>query len=85
MICKYAVPYGLGAGDFVAVGTIAWAGQKSSNEAPKSFKNIQVDVLSLHALTKEVEETVFKAPLAPEREARLSGRRWVHNCAPRFG
>ena len=65
-------PFGFGVGDFVAVGTLAWTVFKSCKEAPESFSNIHIEVLSLHALTKEAEETVFKSPLTPERGARLA-------------
>ena len=66
------VPYGFGVGDFITVGTLAWTVYKSCKAAPESFKNIHLEVLSLQALTKEAEETVFKTPLTPERQARLA-------------
>ena len=65
------VPYGFGVGDFVAVGTIAWNVYKSCRAAPGSFSNISNEVLSLHAVLKEADETIFRSPLSPESQARL--------------
>lgn len=66
------VPFGFGVGDFVAVGTLAWNVFKSCKAAPESFGNISVEVLSLHAVLKEGEETLFVRPLPPARAERLS-------------
>ena len=65
------VPYGFGVGDFVAVGTLAWNVYKSCRAAPGSFSNISIEVLSLHAVLKEADETIFKSPLSPESQVRL--------------
>ena len=65
------VPYGFGVGDFVAVGTLAWDVYKSCRAAPGSFNNISIEVLSLHAVLKEADETIFRSPLSPESQARL--------------
>lgn len=65
------VPYGFGVGDFVAVGTLAWNVYKSCRAAPGSFSNISTEVLSLHAVLKEADETVFRSALSPESQARL--------------
>ena len=65
------VPYGFAVGDFVAVGTLAWDVYKSCKAAPGSFSNICNEVLSLHAVLKEADETIFRIPLPPERQARL--------------
>ena len=65
------VPYGFGVGDFVAVSTLAWNVYKSCKAAPGSFSNISNEVLSLHAVLKEADETIFRSPLPPERQARL--------------
>lgn len=65
------VPIGFGVGDFVAVGTLAWNVYKSCKAAPGSFSNISNEVLSLHAVLKEADETIFKSPLLPESRARL--------------
>lgn len=60
-----------GAGDIVAVGTLAWNVYKSCKDAPDSFKDISNEVLSLHAVLKEADETIFKSPLPPQSQARL--------------
>ena len=65
------IPYGFGVGDFVAVGTLAWNVYKSCRAAPGSFSNISTEVLSLHAVLKEADETIFRSPLSPESQARL--------------
>ena len=65
------VPYGFGVGDIVAVGTLAWNIYKSCRAAPGSFNNISTEVLSLHAVLKEADETIFRSPLSPESQARL--------------
>ncbi len=49
---------GVGVGDFIAVGTLAWNVYKSCKDAPGTFQNISYDVLSLHAFLKEAEETI---------------------------
>ena len=59
---------GYGSGDFIALGTLAWSVYKSCKEAPESFKDISLEVLSLHAVLKEAEETIFMQPLSPTRE-----------------
>ena len=47
--------------------TNQWVGKA----APGSFENISAEVLSLHAVLKEGEETLFVSPLSPERAERL--------------
>jgi hypothetical protein len=55
----------------ISVATLAWKVYKSCKEAPESFGHIAIDVASLHAVLKEVEETVFAQPLSPARQERL--------------
>jgi hypothetical protein len=62
---------GYGVGDFIAVGTLAWNVYKSCKGAPESFGNISSEVLSLHAVLKEAEETVFAQPLSPQKQERF--------------
>lgn len=40
--------------------------------APESFGNIHVEVLSFHAVLKEIQETVLPRPQSDERQARLA-------------
>ena len=63
--------FGYAVGDFIAVGTLAWNVYKSCKEAPESFGNISFEVLSLHAVLKEAEETVFAQHLSPTQQERL--------------
>ena len=53
------------------IGNLAWRVYKSTKEAPESFNNIHMEILSLHALLKEAEETIFRAPIALSRQERL--------------
>jgi hypothetical protein len=48
--------FGFSIGDFVAVGNLAWQVWKSCKDAPESFRNVSQEVLSLHAVLKEIEE-----------------------------
>ena len=63
--------YTPGVGDVVAVGTLAWNVYKSCKGAPGSFSNISNEVLSLHVVLKEVDETFLKSPLPPQSQKRL--------------
>lgn len=64
--------FGFSVGDFVAAGNLAWQVYKSCKAAPESFKNISQEVLSLHAVLKEIEETLLGRPLPPSKEAGLA-------------
>jgi hypothetical protein len=63
--------FGYGVGDFITIGALAWNVYKSCKGAPESFGNISFEVLSLHAVLKEAEETVFAQPLLPTKQERL--------------
>jgi hypothetical protein len=63
--------FGYSDGDFIAIGTFAWKVYKSCKEAPESFGIISLEVLSLQAVLKEAEETVFAQPLPPDKQERL--------------
>ena len=78
--------FGYGVGDFIAIGALAWNIYKSCKGAPESFGNISFEVLSLHAVLKEAEETVFARPLSPTKQEYLkSSWRWVLPCLERLG
>jgi hypothetical protein len=62
---------GYGIGEFTAIGTLAWKVYKCCKEAPESFGDISLEVLSLHAVLKEAEETVFAQPLPSAKQERL--------------
>ncbi len=57
--------FGYSVGDCIVVGTLAWKVYKATKGAPDAFQKIHVEVLSLHAVLKEAEETVCKSPQSP--------------------
>ncbi|KAH0537212.1 hypothetical protein FGG08_005991, partial [Glutinoglossum americanum] len=63
--------FGYSVGDIVLLGQLAWKAYKSCKDAPESFKNISHEVLSLHALLKEIEENLSAQTLSLTRQARL--------------
>ena len=64
--------FGYSVGDFIAVGQLAWTVYKSCRDAPESFNNISVEVLSLHALLKEVEEMISDHLVPESKQASLA-------------
>jgi hypothetical protein len=52
----------------IAIGTLAWRIYRSRKEAPESFKDISLEVLSLHAVLKEAEEILFAHPLSTTKQ-----------------
>jgi len=63
--------FGYSVGDFIAIGNLSWKVYKSCKGAPGSFKDISSEVLSLHVVLKEAEETVFAHPLSTTKQERL--------------
>ena len=63
--------FGYGVSDFITIGALAWNVFESCKDAPESFENIAFEVLSLHAVLKEAEETVFGQPLSPTKQKHL--------------
>jgi hypothetical protein len=70
-ILRCPMSFGYSVGDFIAVGVLAWDVYKSCKGAPESFGNISSEVLSLHAVLKEAEETVFARHLSLQKRERL--------------
>ena len=66
---------GFSAGDFFVVGQFAWRIYKECKEAPESFGNLSQEVLSLHALLKEVEEAYSRQTLSQSQRERLAAVR----------
>ena len=62
---------GLSVGDFATLGQLAWKIYKACKDAPEGFKNISQEVLSLHAVLKELEETYSDANLSAAQRSRL--------------
>ncbi|MCJ1263054.1 hypothetical protein MMC22_002924 [Lobaria immixta] len=63
--------FGYSVGDFVVVGQLAWKIYKVCKDAPESFKNVAQEVLSLHAVLKELEETYSDANFSAAQQSRL--------------
>jgi hypothetical protein len=66
-----SMSFGYSVGDFIALGTLTWRVYKSCKEASEAFQDISLEVLSLFAVLKEAEETVFAQPLSPAKQERL--------------
>jgi hypothetical protein len=64
--------FGTSVGDFITVGKLVRQAYQLWNDAPDSFKNISSEVLSLHALLNEVDETLSGQPLSRSQQARLA-------------
>ena len=60
-----------GVGQLTTLATFAWSIYKSCKAAPEAFENISFEVLSLHAVLKEAEETVFAQSLSPAKQERM--------------
>ncbi|KAI9780749.1 MAG: hypothetical protein M1839_006536 [Geoglossum umbratile] len=63
--------FGYGVGDILSLEQLAWKAYRSCKDAPESFKNISQEVLSLHALLKEIQENLSTETLSSTRQARL--------------
>lgn len=63
--------FGYSIGDFVTTGQLAWKIYKSCKDAPESFGHIHTEVLSLHAVLKEVHEAFSQQTLSPSRQTSL--------------
>ncbi|KAL9118170.1 MAG: hypothetical protein Q9187_005289 [Circinaria calcarea] len=69
------VSLGYSIGDFITVGHLAWNVYRSCKDAPGSFSNIFLEVLSLHAVLKEVGEILSDGDdgsISAAQSARLS-------------
>lgn len=62
--------FGYSVSDFIVLGQLAWRVYKSCKDAPDGFKNVSQEVLSLHAVLKEVEETFSQATLSAAQQSR---------------
>ncbi|MCJ1272199.1 hypothetical protein MMC22_012107 [Lobaria immixta] len=63
--------FGFSVGDFAALGHFAWKIYRACKDAPEGFKNIIQEVLSLHAVLRELEETHSDANLSAAQQSRL--------------
>lgn len=64
--------FGYSIGDFITTGQFAWNLYKSCSGAPESFNNISHEVLSLHAVLKQIEEAIPSQSLSVAEKCRLS-------------
>jgi hypothetical protein len=63
--------FGYSVGDIVLLGQLAWKAYRSCKDAPESFKNVSQEVLSLHAILREIEETFSGQTLLSTRQDNL--------------
>ncbi|KAL8696910.1 MAG: hypothetical protein Q9224_002554, partial [Gallowayella concinna] len=63
--------FGYSVVDFVAISTLAWSVYKSCKEAPGSFANVSLELLSLHAVVKEFGDSLARHTLPPSQQAGL--------------
>lgn len=63
--------FGCSVGDFLALGQLAWKIYKTCKDAPQGFKNVSQEVLSLHAVLKEVEEMYSDTTMSAAQQSRL--------------
>lgn len=64
--------FGFSVGDFIAVGKLALAVYRSCRDAPESFSNISMEVLSLHAVLTEVGELIANQEMLPTKQNSLA-------------
>ncbi|MCJ1354949.1 MAG: hypothetical protein MMC33_004939 [Icmadophila ericetorum] len=64
--------FGYGVGDFITTGQFAWSLYKTCSGAPESFSNISNEVLSLHAVLKQIEEAIPSQSLSLSELHRLN-------------
>jgi len=65
--------FGVGAGDIVTIGTLAWQLYRTCKESSDEFKRIYGEVASLHVVLKETEEFLAETRgLSPTRDAKLA-------------
>ena len=66
-----SMSFGYSISDSVNPGLLAWKIYKSCKDAPENFKTISQEVLCLHAVLKEVEETFSNQNLSASKQSRL--------------
>lgn len=62
---------GFSTSDFPSLGSLTWNVYRSCRDGPESFRNISNEVLSLHAVLKEVEEDLSSCSLSDESRSQL--------------
>lgn len=64
--------FGYSVGDVLAVTQLAWKVYKSCRDAPESYRHIHHEVLSLHAILKEIDETFSTSDLTGTKAQSLA-------------
>lgn len=59
--------FGFGIGDIVSLSCLAWNIYQACKEIPARFDQVSLEVLSLHAVLKEVDEAVKEEDLTLPR------------------
>jgi hypothetical protein len=63
--------FGFSIGDFVAVGQLAWQVYRKCKSAPSEFKAISSQLISLHIVYKDVNETIEEWGLSESKKGDL--------------
>lgn len=63
--------FGFSVSDCAVLGKLAWKIYKACKDAAEGFKNISHEVLSLHAVLKELDETYSDVTLSATQQSRL--------------
>ena len=63
--------FGFGIGDFMAVGQLAWQVYRKCKTAPSEFKTISSQLISLHIVIKDVNETIEEWELPEAKKSDL--------------
>ena len=64
--------FGVGVGDFFAVGKLCWNVYTMCKDSPGNYKQLSGEVSSLYAVIRETELLLSKQGLSPEQQARLA-------------
>ena len=64
--------FGVGVGDFVAVGGLCWKVYKKCKDSSSDFAQLSSEVGSLHNILKETEEVSSQQVLTPEQRLKLT-------------
>ena len=64
--------FGYSVSDLVSTSALAWKIYKACKDSPGEFKNISSEVISLHIVLKEVQDSLTCQHLNPRQEAQLA-------------
>jgi hypothetical protein len=63
--------FGYGVGDIIGLGCLAWNVYQACKDVPARFGQLTQEVLSLHAVIKEVQEAIWEEDLSLPRRCGL--------------